>query len=118
MPPDPHDQPRHTEEECTRLLDRFLLSPDELVAALAPEGWSNPAREMVDLVGLVLWDVFSDNHTVFDADGAFDLGSFRTAAGFLAEEINVRYRPVGGPRDYLDFYMGTMGIGRRADLGP
>jgi hypothetical protein len=154
------------------LLDRWLLSPGELLAVLAPEGWNNspllrcyhptpeqrrreaaafrenltwwsrltaprraedeilvsepgedtlpvdPEREVVDLVGLVLWDVFSDNHTVFDPDGAFHLGSFRGAAGFLAEEMNVRYRQWGIGRDYMDLYMGTIWLSRRADLGP
>ena len=121
MSPDTHDESRHTEEECTRLLDRFLLPPDELLAAFSPEGWRNTRdqrgeEEVVDLVGRVLWDVFSDNHTVFDADGAFDLGSFRGAAGFLAEAIHGRYPALSGRRGYLDFYMGTRGIG--ADLGP
>jgi hypothetical protein len=183
---DTYDAPRHTDEECARLLDGFLLPPVELLAALAPEGWSdsplrccyhptpeqrrqeaaelrghlerrsrlaasrrgaadgeathdeaavsdegsedegieedtrpgNAEREVVDLVGRVLWDVFSDNHTVFDSEGDFDLGSFRASAGFLAEEINVRYRRLGGRRDYLSFYMGTLWLDRRADLGP
>lgn len=75
-------------------------------------------REVVDLVGLVLWDVFSDNHTVFDGTGDFDLGSFLGAAGVLAGEINVRYRERGDRRDYMDFYMGTVGLRRRADLTP
>lgn len=173
------DLPRHTDEECTRLLDRFFLPPEELLAVLAPEGWDespllrcyhptpaqrreeavafrenlnrlarllprqretaesrpndaadefrddeidsrpiDPEREAVDLVVRALWDVFSDNHTVFDEDGAYDLGSFRGSAGFLAEEANARYRGLGGRRDYLDVYMGTIWMNRRADLRP
>lgn len=186
MSPDLHDPPRHTDEECARLLDRFLLPPAELLVALSPEGWSNSPllhcyhptpeqrrqeaaalrenlkwwarvaakrrgladnpsdeaatapdeeeiedegteqdtppvdaeREVVDLVGRALWDVFSDNHTVFDGAGEFHLGSFRASAGFLADEINVRYRRLGSRPDYLNLYMGTIGINRRADLRP
>ncbi|CAN5908484.1 hypothetical protein BH11GEM2_BH11GEM2_13210 [soil metagenome] len=43
--------------------------------------------EVVQLVGLILWDVFSNSHSVVDADGVeFHLGSFRGSAGFIAEE--------------------------------
>jgi hypothetical protein len=186
---EPYDPPRHTDEECSRLLNRFLLPPAALLAILAPGGWANsplrrcfhptpeqrrteaiecrenlkrsraalerrqpaedgtddnpvaagdeeayvgaddaepvrdpqpiePDREVVALVGCVLWDVFSNNHAVFDERGKFDLGSFRASASFLAEEINVRYRQAGGRRAYLDFYMGTLWLARRADLRP
>ena len=109
MFPDHREAPRHTDEACARLLDRFLLPPAQLRAILSPHGLGNlPERDAVDLVGRVLWDVFSNNHAVFDERGWFHLGSFRAAAGFLAEEINVRYRQPGRRRDYMDFYMGTM----------
>jgi hypothetical protein len=48
-----------------------------------------PERELRDLVGMCLWDVFSDNHEVTGPDGrVFDLGSFRASGGFLAEVVN------------------------------
>lgn len=48
-----------------------------------------PQRECRDLVGMCLWDIFSDNHEVIGPDGrVVDLGSFRASAGFLAEQVN------------------------------
>jgi hypothetical protein len=75
------------------------------------------AREVAELVGRCLWDVFSDNHEVVAPDGrVLDLGSFRASGGFLADLLN---RQTGGDGyDYLDFYMGTSWVARRADLGP
>lgn len=76
------------------------------------------AEEVAQLIGLCLWDVFSDNHEVITTDGrVVDIGSFRGAAGFIAECVS-------GPNedlwsmDYLQFYMGTIWIGQRADLTP
>jgi hypothetical protein len=46
-------------------------------------------REVRELVGMCLWDVFADNHEVIGPDGrVVDLGSFRAAGGFLAEVAN------------------------------
>jgi hypothetical protein len=78
-----------------------------------------PDLEVTDLVGLCLWDVFSDNHDVIAADGRLvDIGSFRGAGAFLDEHLNrdEEYRWREG--DYLRFYMGTIWISRRADLTP
>lgn len=82
-----------------------------------------PQEELTELVGLCLWDVFSDNHDVITADGRVaDIGSFRGAGAFLDEHLS---RGHGGARDgdyhegdYLRFYMGTMWIASRADLTP
>ena len=76
-----------------------------------------PEREIRELVGQCLWDVFSDNHEVIAADGRrLDLGSFRASGGFLAEVLN---RQIGAePYGYLDFYMGTVWVAGRADLTP
>ena len=51
----------------------------------------DPKRELRELVGMCLWDVFSDNHEVKGPDGRWaDLGSFRASAGFIAEWINAK----------------------------
>jgi hypothetical protein len=75
-------------------------------------------RSCTELVGLCLWDIFSDNHEVIAADGrAADIGSFRGAGAFLDEHVTRgedRWR--GG--DYMRFYLGTIGLARRADLAP
>jgi hypothetical protein len=78
----------------------------------------NQEEEVTELVGLCLWDVFSDNHDVIAADGRVaDIGSFRGAGAFLDEYLT---RDQEGWRDgdYMRFYMGTIWISRRADLTP
>ncbi len=76
-----------------------------------------PERELRELVGQCLWDVFSDNHEVVAADSRIlDLGSFRGSAGFLADFLNQRVET--SQYDYMDFYMGTIWVAQRADLSP
>jgi hypothetical protein len=72
-------------------------------------------REVRELVGQCLWDVFSDNHEVVAPDGrVLDLGSFRASGGFLADILN---RQIGADNyDYLSFFMGTIWVAQRADL--
>ncbi|HUT36329.1 MAG TPA: hypothetical protein VNE39_22770 [Planctomycetota bacterium] len=76
-----------------------------------------PTTECQELVAMCLWDVFSDSHEVIAADGRLvDLGSFRGAAGTLADFVN---QHAEAPRyDYIDFYLGTFHVGGRADLTP
>lgn len=77
-----------------------------------------PQEELTELIGLCLWDVFSDNHDVIAADGhAVDIGSFRGAGGFLDEYLT-RDQDRWREGDYLRFYLGTIWISRRADLTP
>lgn len=81
-----------------------------------------PREECADLLARCLWDIFSDNHEVFTSEGSLvDLGSFRSSAGFIADLCNRLEGPEGpamGGKDYMDFYMGTIWIARRADLAP
>ena len=75
-----------------------------------------PDEELTELVGLCLWDVFSDNHDVIAADGRVaDIGSFRGAGAFLAEHVTDS-RDTWQEGDYLRFYLGTIWIAARADL--
>src|SRR3989441_4025065 len=74
--------------------------------------------ELTELVGLCLWDVFSDNHDVITADGRVaDIGSFRGAGAFLDEHLTGN-REGWREGDYLRFYLGTIWINARADLAP
>jgi hypothetical protein len=70
-----------------------------------------------DVIGMALWDVFSDNHDVIDPDGvAYHLGSFRGSARFIADTLNETY-DLGERYTYLDFYMGaSVGEGDEAFL--
>jgi hypothetical protein len=102
-PNDPHPlPPEPTFDEVAR---DFRERPVETV------------REVRELVGQCLWDLFSDGHEVTATDGrVLDLGSFRASGGFLAEILN---RQTGAEHyDYLDFYMGTIWVAQRADLTP
>jgi hypothetical protein len=48
----------------------------------------NQEDEVTELVGLCLWDIFSDNHDVVAADRRVaDIGSFRGAGAFLDEYL-------------------------------
>ena len=74
-------------------------------------------REVRELVAMCLWDVFSNENDVVDRDGRFvDIGSWRGAAGFLADQLN--RESCEWQYDYMDFYMGSGWISKRADLTP
>jgi hypothetical protein len=74
-------------------------------------------REVRELVAMCLWDVFSNENDLVDRDVRLvDIGSWRGAAGFLADQLN---RETGERQyDYMDFYMGSFWIFERADLTP
>jgi hypothetical protein len=74
-------------------------------------------REVRELVGRCLWDVFSDNHDVIAPDGReVHLGSWRGSGDFIADVLNDEVD--SRQYDYMDFYMGTIWIDDRADLTP
>lgn len=102
--------------------EEILLKNPQDEATISPAAAVN---EPAELLGLCLWDVFSDNHKVIAADGrVVDLGSFRCSAGVISDFYNT-IPPLKEPDwsydsgcGYMDFYMGTCWIGRRADLTP
>src|SRR5438128_2517757 len=56
-------------------------SPEPTLEEVRREYRRTPVQPDAELVGLCLWDVFSDNHDVIAADGRVaDIGSFRGAA--------------------------------------
>jgi len=89
----------------------------EDVSATHVDGPMEIEREVRELVAMCLWDVFSNEHDVVDREGRLvDIGSWRGAAGFLAEQLN---RQTGESRyAYVDLYMGSFWASRRADLNP
>jgi hypothetical protein len=93
-------------------------SPEPTLDDVRREYQPHPVQqdeELTELVGMCLWDVFSDNHEVIAADGRVaDIGSFRGAGAFLDEHLTSRDSWHEG--DYLRFYLGTIWIGGRADL--
>ncbi len=72
---------------------------------------------MVSIFGNCLWNIFSNNHTVYNQkDESYDLGSWRGSGGFIADVINKLELIHGRTFDYMDFYMGNVWTKGRADL--
>ena len=100
---------------------KLAPKPEPTLEEVRADWQDQPVKELeevTELVALCLWDVFSDNHDVITADRRVaDIGSFRSAAGFLAEYLT-------GPNDdlwnmdYCRIYLGTIWISNRADLMP
>lgn len=87
------------------------------ITATYEDGPVEPERECRELVGRALWDVFSDNHEVTDADGRlFDLGSHRGAGGFLADVLNSQPGAQPPPRPDMSALFDEL-FGK-SDLGP
>src|SRR5215469_13291707 len=125
----------------TRRLSRSIGNASSCIATFGigrgprKTGWTNRSPHLEDvradyqespvdttsevrkLVAACLWDVFSNENDVVDRDGRLvDIGSWRGAAGFLADQLN---RESGVRQyDYMDFYMGSFWISERADLTP
>ena len=111
-------------EEPPMTYGEFLTKHSEESSRLADE---DRIGEPANLIGLCLWDVFSDNHDVIAAAGRIvHLGSFRGSAGMISDFFQ---GAAGGESDgedwwndrgegYMDFYMGTSWMVRRADLTP
>jgi len=95
--------------------------PAPTLDELRREYSSQPVRqdeEVTEVMGLCLWDIFSDNHEVITADGwLVNIGSFRRADAFLNEHLT-RQRHDSRHSRYLRFYMATIWISGRADLTP
>ena len=102
------------EAELDGLFPNGLAGPDvrSEIAFDKIAGW-NPAddpaedgRNVAELVGRCVWDVFSNQHEVIAPDGRLiDLGSFRGTGDFIAEYLN---RRTGRHEwDYMEFYLGT-----------
>jgi hypothetical protein len=107
-----------TEAECEAEFDRLFpngLAGSDVQSEIAFDalsGWhsaDDPVennRNVAELVGRCLWDIFSNQHEVIASDGRLiDLGSFQAAGEFIADYLNRRTRRQEW--DYMDFYLGT-----------
>lgn len=110
--------------ECSTFAEYLAKHPPEPVVLTDEEKVDEPA----ELLGLCLWDVFSDNHDVVASDGRLvHLGSFRGSGGMIADFFDASpwtNRDEEEPWsawdrcDYMRFYMGTAWIAGRANLIP
>lgn len=117
-----HETP--ASDECSSLEEFLAKYPPEAVALSSEAKMDEPA----ELIGLCLWDVFSDNHDVIAADDRLvHLGSFRGSGGMIADFFDAAAGTDEGAEkpwsawdrsDYMRFYMGTCWIAGRADLTP
>jgi len=89
----------------------------EEVAAAYQDSPNETEREVRELVGMCLWDTFSNEHDVVGLDGRLvDIGSWRGAGGFIADQLN--RQTVESKYEYMDFFMGTVWVSQRTDLAP
>jgi hypothetical protein len=132
------DENLATDAACRELLDHVLQGERAWMDELAPGGVPSPAlAPLVDrgtpefsgrplrvrwlsFLGDVVWDVFSDGNAVVGPGGhRYRLGSARGSGEVIADHLNDRLAVEAGkptpawgrvPFDYLDFYMGTLGL--------
>ena len=115
-------QLRHSDESCTECLSYLFERQTEIwdqakayLLKRAPNRSSANAEDdkedMIRVLGIVVWEIFSDNHEVSDAEGKiFDFGSWRGSGGFIADFLNSRFAPENTSWfDYMDFYSGFRG---------
>jgi hypothetical protein len=79
----------------------------------------NEREEFLNVLGMAVYDLFSDGHQVINPLGkAYSLGSARGSGKFVADFFTYELEGLTRRYDYLDFYMGSVWINQRADLGP
>lgn len=111
------DRESYTEAECEvafgRLFPHGFSGPDvckefafDKVVGIEGDDQDETERNIRELVGRCVWDIFSDQHDVIAPDArALHLGSHRMAGEFIADFLN---RQTGRRQfDYMNFYMGT-----------
>ncbi len=119
---EPREGAKDLPDESELSFEEYLLQNPPAQVVISPQAAVN---EPAELLGLCLWDIFSNNHEVIAADGRIvDLGSFRGSAGVISDFYESLPAPDDADRrdadggGYLDFYMGTYCLGKRSDLMP
>ncbi len=96
LPKQQYKEYRHFQLQLISLQKRLkklvTAEPTKSYEAFLHDLETTPADEqfeMVSIFGSCLWNIFSNNHTVFNQNGeAYDLGSWRGAGGSIADVIN------------------------------
>lgn len=115
---------RHSQLQLITLQRRLKkpadVEPTKSYEQFLQEIETKPAEEQYELVSIYgdcLWNIFSNNHTVFNKNGqSYDLGSWRGSGRFIADVINKLQLVPARTFDYMDFYMGHFMTEQRADL--
>jgi hypothetical protein len=116
----PESRKSHSSAACISLLNHFMVDIDELRRIMCQDFDADCTDAesdhlIVERLAGALWGVFSNSRAVVDRDGRhFDLGSWRSAAEFIADIANGRYPFIDPPIRYLDCYMAVM-LGRERE---
>ena len=82
--------------ESLKTFEEFILTIEETKV--------EELYEIVSIYGNCLWDIFSNNHTVYNENSeSYDIGSFRGSGRFLADVIDKINLVPGKSFDYIDF---------------
>lgn len=95
------NEPIENSKEVVKRIFQKLLERVELI----PENWN---QSYTYLIGLAVWDIFSNNHEVISPNGKiYDIGSWRGSGSTISEVIHSHFK---GKEcyDYIDFYMGSV----------
>ncbi|HKI46094.1 MAG TPA: hypothetical protein VKA08_12250 [Balneolales bacterium] len=99
---------------------KVVVEPTKSFDEFLQEIKAEPIREQYEIAsifGNCIWDIFSNNHTVFNRQfESYDLGSARGSGGFVADVINELSLIPDYTFDYIDFYMGHSIGKNRSDL--
>jgi len=94
------NEPIEKSKELVKTIFRKLLEDVDLIP-------SNCDKPYVYLIGIAIWDIFSNNHDVVSADNKiFYIGSWRGSGSTISEVINHNFK-TNESYGYLDFYMGS-----------
>ncbi|MEM9847710.1 MAG: hypothetical protein AAF847_07460 [Bacteroidota bacterium] len=107
-------------EDFNRMLkEKGIEMPDFMILENRDTSELDEDHELKDLLGSVLWTIFSNNHDVINAEGeVHTLGSFRGSGRFIADLLN-EYYPSKAEFVYLDFYCADQFLEDRVeDLRP
>ena len=91
----------------------YELSPKD--ALFSPDWDKSP----IYVIGVAIWDIFSNNHKVINADNRIhDLGSWRVSGDHIAEIIETEFKTEPF-YDYMDFYKGSIyQLSKEVELQP
>lgn len=102
----------------SRFQDKPIKSCDQFIIELE-DSEIEEEYEIISIYGDCIWDIFSNNHTVYNQNlESYDLGSFRGSGRFIADVIDKMKLIPEKPFNYMDFYMGSFVAEQRANLVP
>ena len=97
---DLENEPIEKSKEVVKEIFQRLVKNNDLI----PKNWK---ESNVYLIGIAIWDIFSNNHEVISSNNkVYDIGSWRGSGRTISEIINNNFKE-NESYGYLDFYMGS-----------